>query len=107
VPLYLGGKAHFYIGESKMVADTKKCQTLINLCAEAAETLESIASQLSTYRDIYVALSIDPTGTALYGNEVLVSTWIDKVQAAADDPVTTGLIAAKVPTHRAMALEEE
>jgi len=89
-----------------MVADTKKCQTLINLCAEAASTLQNIASQLETYRDIYVALGIDPTGTPLAGNEALVSAWIEKVKAAAADPVTAGLIAAYVPSHRNEALEE-
>ncbi len=89
-----------------MVADTKKCQTLINLCAEAASTLQNIAIQLETYRDIYVALDIDPTGTALKGNEQLVSAWIEKVKAAAADPVTAGLIAAYVPSHRNEALEE-
>ena len=88
------------------VADSKKAQTLINLCAEAAQTLASIASQLETYRALYMAAGINPAGTALAGNGALVSAWIDKVRAAADDPVTAGLIAAKVPSHRNAALEE-
>ena len=64
------------------IANTKKAQTLINLCADAALQLQALA-----------------------GNVPAVSAWIDKVKVAAADPVTAGLIAARVETHRNQALE--
>ena len=88
-----------------MVSDTKKCQTLINLAGYAAQQLQVIADQLETYRAAYQAAGVDPTGTALEGNVATVSAWIDDIRACADDPVTTGLIDAIVPTHRNEALE--
>lgn len=87
------------------VANTKKAQTLINLCADAALQLQALASTLETYRALYVANNVNPAGTALAGNVPAVSAWIDKVQSAAADPVTAGLIAARVETHRNQALE--
>lgn len=88
-----------------MVSDTKKCQTLINLAGYAAQQLEVLASQLEAYRAAYQAAGVDPTGTALEGNVAAVSAWINDIRACADDPVTAGLIAAIVPSHRNKALE--
>jgi len=87
------------------LADTKKCQTLINLCGYAAQQLEAMATQLETYRAVYQSQGIDPTGTALEGHMAQVSAWIDGIRACADDPVTMGLINAIVPSHRNKALE--
>lgn len=87
------------------LADTKKCQTLINLCANAAVQLRAVAEQLETYRAAYQAAGVDPTGTALEGNVTRVATWIDEVSAVANDAVANGLIAARVPSHRNKALE--
>lgn len=87
------------------LADTKRVQTLVNLCAEAAEQIEAQAAQLEHYRALYVAAKINPTGTVLAGKVTAVSAWIDKVRALANDPVAAALIAAKVPSHRNQALE--
>jgi len=87
------------------LADTKKCQTLINLCGAAAQQLQAIATQLETYRAAYIAGGVDPSGTALEGHVTEVSDWINDIRACADDPVTAGLIAAIVPSHRNEALE--
>lgn len=87
------------------LANTKRVQTLVNLCAEAAIDLDVIADRLNHYRALYVAANIDPTGTVLEGKVMAVSAWIDKVLAVANDPVCAGLIAARVPTHRNQALE--
>jgi len=89
------------------ISDRKKCQTLLNLCALAAQDLESIAAQLETYRSLYQAAGIDPTGTPLDGNVTAVSNWINSIRACADDPVTAGLINAYVPTHQNNALDQE
>lgn len=88
------------------IADTKKAQTLINLLAQDAKAIEAIADRLEQYRGLYQAAGIDPTGTALEGNEQAVGDWINSIRAVADSNVTTGLIAAEVPTHRNKALGE-
>lgn len=87
-----------------MVADTKKCQTLINAAAEEAERIRAAATRLEGLRALYNAASVSPVGTPLEGNVTAVSAWIDSVRAVADGPVPDGMIAAYVPTHRGEAL---
>lgn len=87
-----------------MVADTKKCQTLINICAEKVLELTAIATRLESLRTAYQVQSVDPTGTPLDGHVAQVSTWIDAVRAVADSAVANGFIANVVPTHRNQAL---
>lgn len=87
------------------ISDKKKCQTLINLCAEAAEQLKVVAINLEAYRSAFQAQGVNPMGTPLEGNVTNVSNWIDTVRDAADAAVAEAMIAAKVPTHKNKALE--
>ena|GEM_PF-6904432 len=87
------------------VSDKKKCQTLINLCAAAAEQIQASATQLVAYRAAYLNQEVDPTGTPLDGKVAAVSSWIDDVIAVAGATVANQMIAAKVPTHKNNALE--
>lgn len=87
------------------ISDKKKCQTLINLCAAAAQTVKAAATELETYRAAYQAQAVDPTGTPLNGNVTAVSNWINNVRAVADAVVADQMIAAVVSTHRNQALE--
>ena len=86
------------------ISDSKKCQTLINACAQEAQRIKVAATRLEAIRALYVAASPDPTGTALDGNVPAVSAWIDAVRATADGAVPDGMIAARVPSHRGEAL---
>lgn len=88
------------------IADTKKCQTLINLCAAECQRLQEIHTRLVAYRAAYLIQGVDPTGTPLEGKAALVSMWIDEIGVVANNAVANGLIAAAVPTHRNKALGE-
>jgi hypothetical protein len=89
-----------------MVADTKKCQTLINLCAAECLAIKASHARLVAFRQAYQAQGVDPTGTPLEGHVGQVSAWIDAVGVVAADPVANGLIEAAVPSHRNKALGE-
>ena len=87
------------------IADKKKAQTLINLCADEAERLQLSATRLQAYRAAYQGQRVDPVGTPLDGNVTAVSAWIDDIAAVAGSAVSTAMLAARVPTHRNNALE--
>jgi len=87
------------------IANTKKCQTLINELAKVAEAQRAAAARLQLLKTAFISQNIDPTGTALAGNVALVVNWIDNIENVANSGVTAGLIAAQVPTHRNKALE--
>ena len=102
------------------IADTKKCQTLINLVANAVDdlraqitALEAIATRLERVRQLYTEQAVNPAGTPLDGKIAQVSTWINsvraviaQVQTVADSPVATAFLANYVPGHRNMAFGE-
>ena len=87
------------------IADKKKCQTLINVAADAVVDLKAVADRLQAVQAAFVAASPSTAGTALDGNLSAIATWIASVRAAADSAVAAGLLAAKVPSHRGKALE--
>ena len=87
------------------ISDKKKCQTLINKMAEVVEQLQAGADSLKILRTAYQDQNVDPTGTPLAGNVAEVSTWIDQVDVIANGAIATGMMVAKVPTHRNKALE--
>ena len=88
------------------ISDKKKCQTLINGCADAAIEAQAAVAKLKATRTLYQAVSPDTTGTPLDGNVVAVSNWIDALDTLASGAVPTAMIAARVPSHRGKALEE-
>jgi len=87
------------------VSDTKKVQTLINICALRVQQLKDIADELKALRTAYTAQGVDATGTPLDTHVVQVSAWIDAVEAVGDNAVANAFIANYVPTHRNAALE--
>lgn len=87
-----------------MVADTKKVQSLINAAAISARDLQAIADNLEDLRMRFQTQAVDPVDTPLEGNVTAVNNWITSIRAVADDPVTAGMIAAEVPSHRGEAL---
>lgn len=88
------------------VADTKKCQTLINVAAEEVIKLKATVTRLERCRQLFQDQSVDPTGTPLDGKVAQVSAWINEVRAVADSPVANALLAHVVPSHRNAALGE-
>lgn len=86
------------------IADKKKCQTMINLCAEEVQKLQTIAARLNTLRTAFITHSPETTGTALEGKTTAVSSWIDAVISTSTNAVANGLIAAAVTTHRGKVL---
>ena len=86
------------------LSDKKKCQTLINKAVDVARTLQSCADSLATLRSRFQEQNVSAAGTPLEGHIAAISAWIDDVQAAATNPVATGLIAHYRPTHGGNAL---
>ena len=87
------------------IADTKKCQTMINIVGQQAQVIRAAVTKMKAVRTKFVQINPDTTGTPLEGTTAAVSNWIDTVEATANDAVATGLISAIVPTHRNKALE--
>ena len=87
------------------IANKKKTQSLINAAAEQAEAIRAARDELVRLRGLFQSQSVDPAGTALAGRTAAFNAWITAVSAVADDPLVASLIAAKVPTHRGLALE--
>lgn len=103
------------------IADSKKCQTLINVVAEEVQHLKALdaelvegVSRLERCRQLFQAQGVSPVGTPLDGHLSQISAWIDSLRAVADgfgatttSPVAEGFLAHHEPTHRNMALGEE
>jgi len=87
------------------IADSKKCQTLINKAAEAAEQIQQAVAMLKTLRTKFQQHNPDTTGTPLEGNVAAISNWIDDVDNISTNIVATQMIEAKVLTHQGNALE--
>ena len=88
-----------------MVADTKKCQTLINKIAIEAGIMREAMARLVAVRDQFLTHNPDTTGTALDGNLATINAAMNTLQPQVDLEIWTTIIAAYVPTHRCMALE--
>lgn len=88
-----------------MVADTKKCQTMINAAADELENIRAALVRLQVVSGKFSAANPSLTGTALYGKKTALVEGLAALQAAADLEVWTDLIEAKVPSHRGEALD--
>ncbi len=92
-----------------MIADTKKCQTLINVAAQQIAIVRAAIETIKTVRTTFQTVDPDTTGTALEGNLAAINTAIsqldDVANAGANGAVWDGMIAAAVPSHRSAALE--
>lgn len=86
------------------VSDSKKVQTLINRAADEMIIIRAAVARLEATRLLFVAENPNVTGTPLEGNVTTVGNAIAALKAEADKAVWTGLIAARVPSHRGEAL---
>lgn len=86
------------------VADSKKVQTLINRAANEMAIIRAATARLEATRLLFVAANPDVTGTPLEGNVTTVGNAIAALKAEVDKAIWTGLIAARVPSHRGEAL---
>ena len=93
-----------------MVADTKKCQTMITICGQQILVVRAAIDTMKAVRAVFTTINPDPTGTPLEGNVALVNAALNAldgaVNAGANNAVWDAMIAAIVPTHRNKALEE-
>lgn len=87
------------------VADTKKCQTMINIVAQQMVIIRAAVDAIETVRDTFTTINPDTTGTVLDGNLTAINSAITDLKAETDKALWTGLIAAEVPSHRNAALE--
>jgi len=94
-----------------MIADTKKCQTMINITAQQILIIRAAVDVMKQIRAIFLTINPDTTGTPLEGNVQLVNAALNDldttVNEGVDGAVWDAMIAAIVPTHRNKALEEE
>ena len=88
------------------IADTKKCQTLINVIGQEAQAIQIAVAAIKAMRTKFQANDPDVTGTALEGNIAAANTWIDQLDTVANAAVANGFIANISPTHRNTALED-
>jgi len=93
-----------------MVADTKKCQTMINIMGQQIQVVRVAINTMKLVRTAFTTINPDPTGTPLEGNVLLVNAALnalnDAVNTGTNNAVWDAMIAAIVPTHRNKALEE-
>jgi hypothetical protein len=87
------------------VADTKRCQTMINICAEQMQIIRAAMATIQGVRDTFTALNPNTTGTPLAGNLATINNAINALSAETDKAIWTQLIAAHVPSHQNRALE--
>jgi hypothetical protein len=88
------------------LADTKKCQTLINIVAEQVKLLKVASTILLICRQAYQDQNVNPTGTPLDGHILEISNWVDDVELVANNMIANGFINNIVPSHRNKALGE-
>jgi len=93
-------------GKEMAVADTKKVQRLMNRVADEISAMRAGMKRITELRDKYVAQNVDAKSTPLEGNVTVLTTALTNLGKALDSNVFTQLIAAKVPSHRGVALGE-
>ena len=92
------------------ISDVKKCQSMINTLGQQIEILRAAVDAIKAIHADFQTADPDPTGTPLEGGAVI----IDSPLTALDNAVNSGaaalfwdqMIAAVVPSHRNVALEE-
>jgi hypothetical protein len=89
-----------------MVADIKKCQTMINVVAEVMVEIRAGVARMEAVKALFETVNPDVTGTVLEGNLATVNSALAALKAEAELQIWSDLIAAYVPSHRGAALEE-
>lgn len=86
------------------LSDAKKVQTLINRAADELILMRAAMARLQATRALFVTANPSVTGTPLEGNVTALGNAITALQAELDKAIWTGLINARVPSHRGEAL---
>jgi len=91
------------------LADSKKVQTMVNICAEQAQIVRAAIVKMKAVRTVYLAAAPAVTDTVLDGgNAATLSSAInalDTLVNTTDAAIWTALINSYVPSHRNQALE--
>ena len=87
------------------IADSKKVQSMINICAEQMLIIRAAMETMVTVRTAFQTHDPDVTGTPLEGKVATVNAALTSLNAETDAVVWTQLIAAYRPSHRGKALE--
>lgn len=74
------------------IADSKKCQTLINVAGKASQRMRADLAIIEACRAVFNAASPDTTGTILDGQTAAVASWIDDLTSVLESPVADALI---------------
>ena len=92
------------------IADTKKCQTMINIMGQQAQIVRAAIETMKEVRATFTTINPDTTGTPLHGNVAYVNDALNALDTAVNSGVNgtvwTQMVAAIVETHRNAALEE-
>lgn len=87
-----------------MTSDTKKVQTIINVCGEQMQIIRDALAVMQAMKTLFQSANPSVTGTPLQGNVAALGTALTDLQAEADKAIWTGLINAVVRSHRNQAL---
>lgn len=93
---------------AKMVNDTKKVQTMINLCADGIIEVRSGISKMLSVRAAFQAHNPSVVGTPLEGNVNTLNNALNALNTlvnTTDSAIWNAVIEAVVPTHKNKALE--
>ncbi len=87
-----------------MVADTKRCQTFINVVAEEMARIRVAMDKITEYRAKFQTANPSVAGTPLSGNVAALNNAYVGLKNEVDKVIWTELIAAQAMTHRNNAL---
>ena len=87
-----------------MTIDTKKVQTIINVCGEQMQIIRDALAVIQAMNTLFQSANPNVSGTPLQGNVAALGSALASLQAEADSPIWTGLINAVVRSHRNQAL---
>ena len=92
-----------------MASDTKKVQTIVNVCADQATAVRAAIDTMKAMRTLFLAANPSTVGTPLAGGNTAILnsaiTALDTLVNTTDAAIWNALIAAKVPTHTGNALD--
>lgn len=86
------------------VADTKKCQTLINAAAAEALIIRAAVARLKLVRTAYQTANPSTVGTVLDGNTAALNASLNAIDTEIAKAVWDTLIGGVVQSHRGEAL---
>ena len=93
-----------------MASDSKKVQTIVNVCAEQATIIRQAIATMVTMRNIFTTVNPNTAGTPLAGGaaaalNTALNALNTEMNTSPRAATWTALIAARVPTHTNNALD--